>query len=69
MTVKKTVSVTGYCPYLGSEHSIDATYGKINFVGDMTSYARLLSYYCDCSSECTEQSCPLEKLADSRQFW
>ena len=67
-TEKKTVPVDGYCPYIDSHHSIDATYGKLTMLGDMNSYARFIGYSCK-YPRCTEQECPLVEKAKSRYFW
>lgn len=69
MTVKKTVAVSGYCPYLDSQNTILATYAKYAPTGSSPAYANFLSHTCDYSGECTAEECPLVKLADSRVFW
>lgn len=70
MRETKNIVVSGYCDHLSSEHSITATYAKINMLGDMHSYQKLTSFRCNHASDCRKDSeCPIVQKAMKDNIW
>lgn len=66
----KRIPVSGYCDYLGCIHTIDATYAKVTFIGNPSEFAKLCKLDCCYSDECdSSDECPLEAIANEREFW
>lgn len=67
MTIRETLEMTGFCPYLQQDVSVDATYQKYSPLGDPNTYAVFSGINCPNSSECPDSSaCP---VALQRTYW
>lgn len=71
MVIKKTIPVTGYCAFKERNGRIDATYQKIQVIGDMQDYKKLVSIQCEFSSECNipESECEIIQTAKLSTIW
>ena len=59
--------ITGYCDYLGEEHSAYAEYMELKFIGDPVIHMKYMGLKCEYSKDCDIEECDLDKRALSFQ--
>lgn len=63
-------TISGYCDYLSSNHSIDVTYIKVPILSSRPGAKAHPHFYCTHMSECNlEIDCPIYKKAINKSIW
>jgi len=72
MTVKefKTETIRGYCPFLESQHCIEAKFQKYHPLGAEVPFAIGQGFSCDYQNECSYvNECPIYGAARNAAIW
>lgn len=67
MNVPVVRKITGYCPHINDNHSIEAIYTVTYYSQSKTPHERCSGLKCEymAVNKCHVPECPLEKIADS----
>ncbi len=52
-------TVTGHCPFLNEERSLEVVYSEIPILNEEKSTYKISGYDCDDYEECPERYCPI----------
>lgn len=61
MRKKFTKSVTGFCPIISDENTVDIEYSEIPILGSLKEQYKAVSIECSYFDQCTETYCPIMK--------